>query len=315
MSIPRSASILLIGGTGFIGTSLVTRLVNLGYHVTLPTRNREKIRQYLIIQPGVTVVDANVHDPKVLTKLMAGHDAVINLVGILHGSPAAFQRAHVTLTDTIMAAMRANGIRRYLHMGALGADIAAPSQYQQSKGAAEALVRSSGLDWTIFRPSLVFGPGKCFVSLFADLLKLAPLVPLGGANALMQPVWVEDVSRAFVTALARDALIGQSLNLVGPQVYSMQALIAYIGKLSGQPRLIVPLPDALARLQAAVMGLLPNPPLTADNLDSLKVDNVDPAGFPALLGWSPTAFETIAPSLLASDTPRERYLSLRRHHR
>ncbi|MDN3577937.1 complex I NDUFA9 subunit family protein [Chitinimonas viridis] len=315
MPVPRNARLLVIGGTGFVGTSLAERLAARGHTVTLPTRDREKVRQNLIPLPGVEVVNANVHDAATLATLMPGHAAVINLVGILHGSPERFRHAHVALSDKIMSAMATAGIKRYLHMSALGADPAGPSHYQQSKGEAETHIRASGLDWTIFRPSLIFGPGTCFVSLFADLLKLAPCLPMGGAQARMQPVWVEDVSRAFVAALTDDALIGQSLNLVGPKVYTMAELVRLIGRAAGTPRPVLSLPDGLARLQASLLGLLPNPPLSTDNLDSLKVDSVDPAGFPAHLGWQATALEAILPLLLTQGRPRDRYLQLRRQHR
>lgn len=315
MPIARTAPILVIGGTGFIGQSLVERLVSRGHTVTLPCRDREKVRQNLIPLPGVTVLSADVHDPHVLAELVPSHAAVINLVGILHGSPAAFRRAHVELSDKIMAAMQQAGVRRYLHMSALGANPQGPSQYQQSKGEAEAHVRASKLAWTIFRPSLVFGPGTCFLSMFADLLKLAPLVPLAGAQTRMQPVWVEDVSRAFVRALEDDGLIQQSLNLVGPTVYSMQELVRYVGRTAGTPRPVLGIPDWAGQLQAALLSVLPNPPLTRDNLASLKVDNIDPAGFPAQLGWQPTALEAIAPVMLARGRARDRYLALRQQHR
>lgn len=314
MPIPTSAPILLIGGSGFIGRSLLTALVARGHTVTLPCRDRERVRQDLIVQPGVTVLNADVHDPATLAALMPGHAAVINLVGILHGSEAAFRHAHVELSGKIMAAMQAAGLRRYLHMGALGADPKGPSHYLRSKGEAEALVRASPLDWTIFRPSLVFGPGTCFLSLFADLLRLAPLLPLAGAQARMQPVWVEDVSRAFVQALADDGLRAHSLNLVGPKVYTLQELVRYVGRTAGTPRPVIAIPDWAGQLQAAALGLLPRPPLTRDNLASLKVDNTDPAGFPAQLAWSPTSLEAIAPLLLAHGRARDRYLMLRRRH-
>ncbi|GAB3268666.1 complex I NDUFA9 subunit family protein [Chitinimonas naiadis] len=312
MPISCSSSILILGGTGFVGNALAAQLARRGYTVTLPCRDRERVREDLILLPGITVLEADIHDPEVLAVLLPGHAAAINLVGILQGTPAAFRHAHVELTAKLINACREAGVHRYLHMSALGADTAGTSSYLRSKGEAEALVKASPLDWTIFRPSLIFGQGRCFVSLFANLLKLTPVVPLAGAQARMQPVWVEDVSRAFQAALDDDRLIRQSLNLVGPKVYTLQQLVSHIGAATGRPRPIFGLPDWLARLQAGAMRLLPNPPLTRDNLDSLKTDSVDPAGFPTALGWSPTALEAILPILLAGGRPRDRYLALRR---
>ncbi|WP_269531169.1 complex I NDUFA9 subunit family protein [Chitinimonas sp. BJYL2] len=308
-------SLLIIGGTGFVGLSLTSRLVAAGYRVTLPCRDRERVRQDLIALPGVNLIQADVHDPATLARLMPGHSAVINLVGILHGSAEAFRHAHTTLTEKLISAMHSAGIRRYVHMSALGADPAGPSHYLRSKGEAEQRVRASGLDWTIFRPSLIFGPGRCFVTMFADVLRLAPIVPLAGYHARMQPVWVEDVSRAFETALTHPGLIGRSLNLVGPRMYLLGELLQEIARTAGLCRLVFPLPDGLARVQATLMAVLPHPPLTHDNLDSLSVPNDDPAGFPPELGWQPTAFEAVLPALLNQSGPQARFLALRRRAR
>lgn len=313
MPIPSSSSILVIGGTGFIGSHLAEALVQRGFNLTLPTRRRDKVKESLIPLPGVSVVDADVHDVETLTQLAAGHAAVINLVGILHGSESAFQQAHVALTEKIIIACQRNGISRYLHMSAIGADTVGASNYQKTKGLAEVRVATSGLDFVIYRPSLVFGDGRCFLSLFANLLQFAPFVPLAGAQCQMQPVWVGDVVEAFAAGLVRDDLLGKTISLVGPRIYTLQQLVEYIGDTAGTPRAVFPIPDGIARLQAAIFGLLPNPPLSNDNLDSLKVDNVDTNGFSPLLGWTPTALEAIAPAVLANKTTRARYLDYRRH--
>lgn len=300
--------ICVIGGTGFIGGHLAEHLVRAGYSVTLPTRHREtdRIRDNLLMLPLVDVVEVDVHDPATLAKLLAGHDAVINLVGILHGSEAAFQRAHVTLVEKIVAACQAAGIERLLHMSALGASATGPSQYQRSKAAGEAAVRASGLQWTIFRPSVVFGEDDAFTNKFAALSRRLPLIPMVGAGSKVQPVWVEDVARAFVTALTRDDLCGQALNLVGPTVYTLAELIDYTAQVQGKVVVVMPLPNFIARPMAQLMALLPNPALSPDNLDSLSVDNVDPAGFPASLGYSPTPLEAVLPGWLVGDNSRRR---------
>lgn len=311
MPIPASSPLLVIGGTGFIGTHLAEALVERGHTLTLPTRHREKVREDLIPLPGVTVVEADVHHQPTLNRLMEGQAAVINLVGVLHGSPAAFTHAHVALTEKIVVAAKLAGVQRYLHMSALGADVNGASHYQRSKGIAETRVAASGIPYTVYRPSLVFGDGKCFLSLLASLLAVAPVLPLAGAQCKVQPVWVGDVVRALLAGLSRDDLLGKTLSLVGPRTYSLQQLVEYIGEAAGTPRPVIALPDGLARLQAALMSLLPRPLLSADNLDTLKVDNIDPAGFPAELGWQPMPLETIAQTLLARRNPRARYLDYR----
>ncbi|MFC4160886.1 complex I NDUFA9 subunit family protein [Chitinimonas lacunae] len=311
MPISASSRILVVGGSGLIGTSLIERLVECGYPVTVPTRNRERTKKLLPL-PRVELVEADVHDPATLDQLLPEHGAVVNLVGILQGSPAAFRRAHAELPAKLVKACAQAGVRRLLHVSALGADPSGPSHYLRSKGEGERTVRDSTLDWTVFRPSLVVAGEGGFVPLLTGLVRRLPLVPLAGAHSRVQPVWIEDVSRALLAALHRDELIGRSLNLVGPRVYTMAELTRYIGELSGHPRPVLALPDPAARLLAALFSFLSNPPLSADNLDSLTVDNVDPAGFPAVLGWAPTCLEAVAPAYVANLTPRGRYLSLRR---
>ncbi|WP_410500091.1 complex I NDUFA9 subunit family protein [Chitinibacter sp. S2-10] len=304
-------SVLLIGGSGFIGRQIAAKLAQRGHRLTVPTRHREAVKADLLVLPNCNLIETDIHSPAVLNQLCAGQDIVINLVGILHGSATAFEFNHILLTEKIIAACQANGVKRYLHMSALGADINGPSMYQRSKGQAELKVRASQLDWTIFRPSVVFGAQDRFLNLFAGLLKIAPLLPIGGANTRFQPVWVGDVARAFAAAIERRELIGQTLHLVGPHVYTLAELVRYTGQISGHSRAVIALPDWAARLQASLMSILPNPPVSHDNLDSLKVDNIDPAGFASVLGWQPAALETIAPSYLAQSNPSARLDLLR----
>lgn len=291
-------SIVVFGGSGFIGRSLAVQLTQIEAKVLIPTRRLGSVKPSLRALPGIECRGADVHDPAELAQLVAGRDVVINLVGILQGSPADFQHAHVELTRKIIAACQQAGIRRYLHMSALGADPAGPSHYQRSKAAAEALVRDSQLDWTIYRPSVVFGAEDQFLNMFARMLRFLPMLPLARAQTRFQPVWVDDVARAYVAGVQRSDLIGQTLSLVGPKVYTLAELVRLAGKYAGVARPVIPLPDWAARLQTSMMSVLPHPPMTRDNLDSLTVDNVDPAGFPALLGWEPTALENIAPGYL-----------------
>lgn len=303
--------VCVIGGSGFIGRHIAERLAAQGVRVIIPTRLRERAKDSLIVLPSVELLAADVHDPAQLEALVRGCDAVINLVGILHERRAGdFQRAHVTLTERVIAACRAAGVRRYLHMSALGASERGPSEYLRTKAAAEARVReaqAAGLATTIFRPSVVFGDGDSFLTLFARMQALAPFVPLGSPGARLQPVWVEDVAHAFVSALALAQTEGEVYELAGPQVYTLRELVGIAGRLSGHPRPVLGLSDGLSRLQARVFGLLPVKLLTYDNYLSLTVDNVSTQPFPAVFGRSPSALEPVARRYLGAAGPRARY--------
>ncbi len=303
--------VCVIGGSGFIGRHIAERLAAQGVRVIIPTRLRERAKDSLIVLPSVELLAADVHDPAQLVALVRGCDAVINLVGILHERRAGdFQRAHVTLTERVIAACREAGVRRYLHMSALGASERGPSEYLRTKAAAEARVReaqAAGLATTIFRPSVVFGDGDSFLTLFARMQAFAPFVPLGSPGARLQPVWVEDVAHAFVTALALAQAEGEVYELAGPQVYTLRELVEIAGRLSGHPRPVIGLSDGLSRLQARVFGLLPVKLLTYDNYLSLTVDNVSAQPFPAVFGRSPSALEPVARRYLGAAGPRARY--------
>ncbi|MBE7423618.1 MAG: complex I NDUFA9 subunit family protein [Zoogloeaceae bacterium] len=313
----KTKNILLVGGSGFLGSSVVRRLAAQGHRLTVPTRHRERAR-HLLVLPTVEVVETDVHDEIRLASLVAGQDAVINLVGILHsrhGLPYGpdFARAHVALPRRIAAACRAAGVRRVLHVSALNADPEGPSQYLRSKGDGEAALREDGgdIDLTIFRPSVIFGPEDAFLNLFAALQHRFPLMPLGSPQAKFQPVYVEDVAQALVASLdCRDA-VGRAFCCCGPRVYTLAELVRYVGEQIGKPRPIIALPEALARLQAGLLELLPNPPMSVDNLDSMDVDSVCPGGEPLPFGATPIALEAVAPEYLGASSPRYRYYGYR----
>jgi len=307
--------VLLLGGSGFIGTYIANRLSQRGIEVTIPTRHRERTKA-LIMQPGIEMPEADIHCAKTLTGLMYGHDAVINLIGILHGGD--FTKAHVELPKTIVAACRAAGVRRLLHMSALKADPQGPSKYLASKGEGEAIVRAAQgeLDVTIFRPSVVFGLGDSFLNLFAQVLKASPIFPLGFGQARFQPVWVGDVADAFVDNLGNAATFGQTYDLVGPKVYTLRQLVEYTAALCGGKACIVALPNGLAYLQAGLMSLAPKQLLSPDNLRSLRVDNVCAGGDCRLpSAWQPTALEAVAPTYVAHQTPKGKLDGFRYHAR
>ncbi len=288
--------ICVIGGGGFVGHHLVSLLAARGCKVWVPTRRRQRIID-LAVLPTVEVMEADVHDPAALRELFRDMDAVINLVGILHGTPAEFERAHVELPRKIAQACTEAGVGRLLHMSALGADSASRSRYQQTKAKGEAEVmaigRATGLAVTAFRPSVIFGPGDSFLTLFADVLKLAPVVPLAGANARFQPVYVGDVARAFAIALDEPATHGQVYSLCGPGVYTLADLVRLTARTLGLKRWIIPLDRSQSYLFARLMELKPGKKLmTRDNYYAMHIDNVCPEGFPPLFG-QPTALEAV----------------------
>jgi len=311
----RVNRVCLVGGSGFVGRHVAERLAAHGVRVIIPTRNRERAKTDLIVLPSVELVSADVNDPAQLSALVAGCDAVVNLVGILHeGRSGDFRRAHLTLTEQCIAACKHHGVRRYLHMSALGAGPSAPSEYQRTKGEAEQRVvaaQASGLATTIFRPSVIFGDGDSFLTLFARMLALAPFVPLGSPGARFQPVWVEDVTHAFVAALDLPQTVGQCYDLVGPDVFTLRELVQLVGKVTGNERPVVGLPDGLSRLQARVFGMLPVKLITYDNYLSMTVDNVSSMPYPAVFERTPSALEPIARQYLGNATPRGRYQAFR----
>ena len=304
--------VCVIGGSGFVGCHVVQSLSARRYLVRVPTRNRERAKS-LILLPTVDVIDANVHHPATLAAQLRGMDAVINLVGVLHEGRGerSFAEAHGELTRKIIAACGETGVRRYVHMSALGADVNGPSRYQRTKGAAEALVRASNLDWTIFRPSVIFGRGDRFVNLFARVQEMLPVIFLGRPQARFQPVFVEDVAAALTASLDELAAHGKTFDLCGPCIYTLRELVALIGELTGHRRPIIGLGDTLSYLQALTLEWLPGQLMTRDNYHSMQVDNVSAEPFP--FGIRPAALEAEAPTWLAQATPRARYRAYRDH--
>lgn len=334
--------ICVLGGSGFVGSAIVQMLAAQGRQVRVLTRNRDRAKD-LTVLPTVEVVAANVHDQDELTRQFAGMDAVINLIGILHEGQSGpsgksalrqgdYHENHVGLPRKVLQACAANGIQRILHMSALGADTGSRSAYQRSKGLGEALVRAAGMAdgehrglgehqfvygrniyTTIFRPSVIFGRGDSFLSMFAGLIKLFPLIPLASPDARFQPVWVEDVASAFVDALDNPATFGATYNVCGPKVYTLQALVEFVAQTVGRQPRIMPLCRRLSYFQAWVMEWIPGKKLmTRDNYYAMLVDNVCNGQFPMPPGLQVTALEAIAAEYLTDDsTPRGRYMAFR----
>ena len=300
-------NVLVIGGSGFVGRHLVAALAARGKRVTVPTRRRDRAK-HLILLPTVDVVEADVRDRKTLARLSEGRDAVINLAGVLHGPD--FTATHVELAQAVVNACRGAGVRRLLHMSALGADPDGPSAYQRSKGMGErAVLAADDLAVTVMRPSVIFGPEDKFLNLFARLAKFLPVIALGSPNARFQPVYVGDVAAAYLAALDDRDAAGKRYELCGPREYTLRELMEFVCATTGRRRLVVGLSDRLSYLQAWFMELSPIKLLTRDNYNSMKAPNVCDTPFP--FGIKPVALEAVAPSWLTPSSPRERYPLLR----
>jgi uncharacterized protein YbjT (DUF2867 family) len=328
--------IIVLGGSGFIGRHVCEKLIAAGHSVTVPTRNVGQCK-HLQMLPGLQLLRCDVHDAAQLAAGTAGHEVLVNLVAVLHGSEQRFEQVHVELPRNIVAACKAAAASgptpRIVHVSALGAALDAPSMYQRSKARGEAVLAASGLDFAMLRPSVVFGAEDKLLNLFVGLQKLAPIVPLAGADTQFQPVWVEDVAQAVVVLAAdaryskhscsRDTSLGYSPKVhkndvaqqatyeaCGPEVLTLRDLFAIAGQCAGAKRAILPLPMRIARLQAWVMEHLPGEPLMSrDNLESMKVPNTASGQYPGLaeLGITPSNVHAIAPTYLAAARTLDAY--------
>ena len=310
-------NILVLGGTGFVGSRLCEQLVarsgGAGGRITVPSRRPQRA-QSLRPLPTLELPQADLGDDAVLAKLVAGCDAVVNLVAILHGDDQQFHDMHVDLPRRLASVCAAQDVRRLIHVSALGVSPDAPSAYLRSKAQGEAEVRASGLDWTLLRPSVMFGENDRFINLFATLQRLTPVVPLGGAEATMQPVWVEDVAAAIVRSIDSPATVKQTFECAGPAIFTLRQLVEMAGEWSGHQRPVLALPDALARIQAWVMEHLPGQPLLSrDNLLSLRVPNIAIGNLPGLdaLGIVATDIRSVMPAALAASIGPSRLDRLR----
>ena len=312
--------ILILGGTGFVGSHLCEKLAERACSVTLVTRRRSNAR-HLQMLPQLEIAEVARYDSASLAPLLAGHDAVVNLVAILHGTEAAFDKAHVQLPQALVQACLSAGLRRIVHVSALGASLDAASMYQRSKARGEAVLSTSGLDVSVLRPSVIFGSGDKFLNTFATLQKVFPVIPLAGSTARFQPVWVEDVATALANCVEDNSksTIGQIYEACGPEVFTLKQLVQLAGRYSGvnngEGRPVIGLPDSLARLQAWLMELAPGEPLMSrDNLDAMKADNVATGSLPGLqaLGITPSALGAVAPFYLGSQGLRSGLMAKRK---
>jgi NADH dehydrogenase len=305
--------ICVLGGSGFVGSSIVTKLDQDGYAVTVLTRRRESAK-HLFLLPNVTVVECNVMDDQALKAALSGADAVVNLIGILHQSGrASFDAMHHQLPSRLAKICEATGIKRLIQMSSLQADRNASSEYLRSKAAGEAalLAFAQKLNITIFRPSIIFGRGDSFINLFATLIKFLPVVLLAKPNAKFQPVWVEDVASCFVASIQNTQTYGQVYELAGPKVYSFRELVQQVMTTLKVKRPIIGLCDKLSYAQAFMMELLPVKLMSRDNVRSMEVDSVSSQPFPPIFGVVPASLEAVIPEYLVDSTLRGKYDSFR----
>lgn len=309
MSTPR---VLVLGGSGFVGRHVCEQLARLGWQITVPTRRAVHAASVQSL-PGLTVIEASVHQEADLARLMPGHDAVVNLVAVLHGNEARFESVHVTLPGKIASAMTKAGVKRLVHVSALGADPQGPSMYQRSKSQGETVLHNAGLQLTVLRPSVIFGAEDKFLNLFAGLQKVAPFMPLAGSGTRFAPVWVADVAHAVAVCLQKPETIGQTYELCGPDVLTLGQLVKLAGQWAGvnqgRGRPVIGLPMWVGWLQAAAMELAPGEPLMSrDNLASMQVDNVGTGLLPGLaaLGITAASAAGVAPTYLGHRGPRSK---------
>ncbi|MSR01106.1 MAG: complex I NDUFA9 subunit family protein [Gammaproteobacteria bacterium] len=292
--------ITVLGGTGFVGTELITALAAAGHTVSVLTRHVRRGR-HLSGAPNVRMMAVDVYQPKILTQALSGTDVVINLVGILNErgfGGGGFQKAHAQLTQTLINAAVLAGVPRLIQMSALGADEKGPSHYLRSKGIAERYIRAAPktLIWTIFRPSVIFGARDALLNRFASLLRLCGgWIPLARSTARFAPVWVGDIVSAFEIALESPETHHQSYDLCGPEVITLAELVQFAGQLSGTPARILALPDSIGRSQALIMDFIPGKPFSSDNYRSLCIDNLCKDNGMRRIGITPAALRTMIP--------------------
>lgn len=272
--------VTILGGSGFVGSQLTYRLAETFDEVVVLTRRAQRVRTLRTII-NVQVKEVNVHDADALAAALAGSSVVINLVGILNegsnSSESSFESAHSELTDKVLNACQVNGINRYLHMSALNADATGgSSEYLKTKGMAEEKVRQAdaALQWTMFRPSVIFGKHDAFFNKFAALLRAMPVFPLAVPDAKLAPVYIGDVCDAMINSIDDPGAVGAVIELCGPHDYTLRELVQYTIDTAGISSRIVGLPDWAAKLQARVMEFVPGKPFSRDNYQSLQTDSV-----------------------------------------
>jgi len=304
-------NICIIGGTGFVGTAMVSRLVREGHHVKIFSRRPERCR-HLSLLPDVKIVNVDYFASKVLERQFDGFDLVINLVGILNPQgKESFSKVHVDLSQRIAEAAEAVKVKRLLHMSALNAGNQA-SEYLRSKGKAQDIVHAiKGVNVTSFSPSVIFGPKDNFINQFATLISLPGATPLPGAQAKFAPIYIGDVVDAFVNSIDNPATFGKNYPLCGPKAYSLQEIVEYTAKVLGQKIMLLPLGWGLSSMMARVMDKIPGSPMSMDNFRSMKVDSVCNEAMAPELGVQPHSLESTVPFYLGAQEKNTSYGRMR----
>jgi len=309
--------VCIIGGSGFVGRSIVDQAIAAGHQVRVACRHPERARDLMV--KGVELAGVDVTDGRGIDAAVANQDVVIYLVGLLfEKGKQNFITAHRDGVERVLKACKQAGVQQYLHMSALGAGDVAESSYAATKAQAEALVRKADLQSTIFRPSIIYGEGDNFFNQFKAMSAKLPLMPVISGATLFQPIWVEDVARAFVASIGNRHVGGQSYDLGGPQTYSFQAMLELLMHELGRQRMFIPVPAIAAKMMAIFTSILPTPPITLDQLKLLSHDNiVDGEAFPALFGTA-ASLQDVLPGFIG-DSPSEgaqlRMNGCRQHYR
>jgi len=297
-------TVSVFGGTGFLGQRLVRRFAAKGMAVRVAVRHPDQARSALRAAglERVTVFGADVRDQAAVAAAVAGADAVVNAVSTYVESGAVtFEAVHEQGATTVAREAAAAGVVRLVLVSGIGADPESGSAYIRARGRGERAVQQVFPATTIVRPSAMFGPGDALFGTLAHLVRLLPALPLiGGGRTRLQPVFVEDVAEAVARMLADPGTAGRTYELAGPDVYTMRELVMIVLRIVGRRRALVPIPFALAELQARLFELLPSPPLTIGQVDLLKADNVASGTLPGLreLGIQPAAVEEVVPTYL-----------------
>ena len=272
-------NITILGGTGFVGLSIINRLAGTDSNITVITRNREKNKK-ILVYPRVSLVEANVNNAGELASYTKKTDVLINLIGILNEkghSGRGFRKSHSDLARHILNACKVNHIKRILHMSALNADSKGPSHYLRTKGEAESYLMTYGkriANITIFRPSVIFGKKDSFILRFSNLLDYTPfLFPLACHNAKFSPVHIDELANFIVNAIQDIKSFGKAYNLCGPKVYSLKEIVELIIVTKNRNIKVIPLSNSMSKLQATIMEFVPGKPFSIDNYNSCQIDS------------------------------------------
>lgn len=304
-------TVSVFGGTGFLGRRLVQRLAAEGASVRVAVRHPERAQTALRAAGSdrVTVCSADVRDPASVGAAVAGADAVVNAVSAyVEKGDVTFEAVHEQGAQTVAREAAAAGVARLVLVSGIGADPESGSAYIRARGRGERLVQQAFPGATIVRPSALFGPGDALFGTLADMARLLPVLPLiGGGRTRLQPVYVEDVAEAIARLLADPATAGQTYELAGPRVYTLRELVGIVLRLVERRRWLVPVPFAVAKVQARLFELLPHPPLTTGQVDLLQADNVASGALPGLreLNIEPKAVEALVPTYIGQSRAPE----------